>query len=287
MAPAGLARCLIALGGNLGDREANLRRALSRLERIPGIANLTASAFLETRPAGGPADQPAFLNAAATFACQLSPLQVARELHNIESVMGRTREERWGARNIDLDLLLYNDFVCWTRELELPHPRMTVRKFVLQPAVEVAADWIHPGSGWTMSQHLAHLQDTPCRIALAGGSAAPRQQLASAAQARLQELRPAANWQVANDWPPAHDMESTDTARKPRIVVILQAAAGQAPDENDAEIAAESDLSPANAQDDFAAALVRIPGGGILRTDATQPPPQVIDEIVAAALATE
>src|SRR5262249_16925250 len=113
----------IALGTNLGDRQVNLDRALEMLRATPGITVGPVSTYHETDPVGGPPDQGKYLNAAAALETSLSPHELLRVLLDIENQLGRVRNERFGPRTIDLDLLLYGNQTCQTPELTLPHPR--------------------------------------------------------------------------------------------------------------------------------------------------------------------
>lgn len=138
----------IALGSNLdsrfGDREANLREAVTR---IGGLGEVRAvSSLFDTEPVGF-LEQPRFLNGALVLETELEPVALMRELLSIERAMGREREGpvAKGPRVIDLDLLLYGDVVMETEELTLPHPEMQDRRFVLEPLAEIAPDWVHPG----------------------------------------------------------------------------------------------------------------------------------------------
>lgn len=147
--------CLVSFGSNLGDREATLRRALSSLEEVPGYRSAATSSFLETTPIGGEQGQGAFLNGVVRFDCQLSAEELHSELRSIEKQLGRERHERWSARTLDLDLIGYGNQIINKKELRVPHPRMSFRSFVLQPACEVAPDWIHP----ELSVSLEELQE--------------------------------------------------------------------------------------------------------------------------------
>ena len=132
----------VALGSNLGDKEGNLRRALELLEQR-GVEVVKTSTFICTEPYGV-TDQPQFLNGVCQVRTSLAPLALLHILLAIEQEMGRVRLRHWGERNIDLDLLLYEDVVMDTPELTLPHPDMQNRDFVLLPLAEMAPEIIHP-----------------------------------------------------------------------------------------------------------------------------------------------
>ena len=134
-APAGR-RAYIALGSNLGDREAQLAEALRRLHARDGITVDRVSAVYETDPVGY-VDQPKFLNMAAALTTERQPLDLLREMLEVERELGRVRNIRFGPRTIDLDLLLMDGAELATEELTLPHPRMMERAFVLVPLLEV------------------------------------------------------------------------------------------------------------------------------------------------------
>ena len=132
----------VALGSNLGDREENLRNALKHLE-ANAVRVVKVSTFIETEPYGV-TDQPGFVNAVCQVETKLEPLELLRLLLKIEQEMGRVRLRRWGERNIDLDLLLYEDACMVSEELTLPHPDMQNRDFVLLPLAEIAGEVVHP-----------------------------------------------------------------------------------------------------------------------------------------------
>ena len=132
----------LALGSNLGDKEANLRRALELLQQR-GVEVVKTSSFICTEPYGV-TDQPQFLNGVCEVRTSLEPLELLQTLLEIEQEMGRVRLRHWVERNIDLDLLLYEDVVMDTPELILPHPDMQNRDFVLLPLAEIAPELVHP-----------------------------------------------------------------------------------------------------------------------------------------------
>ncbi len=160
--------CLIGLGSNLGDRQGGLDKALARLQRHPEIEVLRQSHYHETLPVGGPDAQPAYLNAAAVLQTSLSPHALLAELLKVEAELGRQRAVYWGPRTIDLDLLLYDNLTWSDRDLVIPHPRMAWRRFVLEPAAEVAPQMLHPGTCRTIAQLLDHLNQSPWYLAIAG-----------------------------------------------------------------------------------------------------------------------
>jgi 2-amino-4-hydroxy-6-hydroxymethyldihydropteridine diphosphokinase len=169
---------LIALGSNVGDRRLTIQRALERLSVESGIELVAASSLHETTPVGGPSGQGAFLNAAARLETTLSPGELLARLRQVETEWGRQREIRWDARTLDLDLLLYGSLVVARPDLFVPHPRMAFRRFVLEPAVEVAADWVHPTIGWSLERLLAHTCQAPPYMALLGSPGSGKTRLA-------------------------------------------------------------------------------------------------------------
>jgi len=147
----------IALGSNQGDRELNLLRAVAEIGKIPHGKVTGLSSFYETSPVGV-VDQPAFCNAVLRFSTALSPRDLLQRLLLIETeVFKRQRTRHWGPRSVDLDLLLHGQTVLHEEGLELPHPRMTERRFVLQPLCDIAPEVRHPVSGLTMAELLAGL----------------------------------------------------------------------------------------------------------------------------------
>jgi 2-amino-4-hydroxy-6-hydroxymethyldihydropteridine diphosphokinase len=150
-------QAFIALGSNLGDRKANLDGAMAALRETPGITVQAVSSYHQTKPVGGPSGQGAYLNAAAALETTLDPLTLLHRLQEIEQRLRRVRTERWGPRTLDMDLLLYDDLAVETPELTIPHPRMAVRRFVLEPLAEIASAAVCPVTGKTVAEMLGHL----------------------------------------------------------------------------------------------------------------------------------
>lgn len=202
--------CLISFGSNLGDRDTVVARAARLIDQsgvvargqncptmpapLPGFASdgLRTSRLFETPPIGGPGGQSPFLNAVAAFVTEASASDVLDVLQQTEQELGRQRKDRWGARSIDLDVVLHGRLLGAAaagrrgliggrgpagsaHALVVPHPRYTARKFVVGPACDVAAEFCDPRFGWTMRELADHLDQSPPSMALAGGDEGLRQ----------------------------------------------------------------------------------------------------------------
>lgn len=208
-----MTRCLLALGANLGDRAATLRKALQFISQLPGTQLLARSTWHETAPVGGPAGQANFLNGAVLLETRLEPPEIARELQQVETQLGRDRQIRWDARTIDIDFLLFGKQMIDNADLQIPHPRMSFRQFVLAPAAEIAGEMIHPTSGWTIAALWNHWRTAPRKIALLGKD----QELSKWLTGELsRELRP---W--ASNLADSKAIELVSCNQQPALVIAL------------------------------------------------------------------
>src|SRR5215211_6923525 len=140
-------RAYLGVGANLGNREETIERALELVGRQKGVEVVAVSALRETEPVGF-TDQPRFLNGAAAIETDLEPRELLEALLTVERALGRTRDgPRFGPRTIDLDLLLYDDVVVDEPGLQIPHPRLHERAFVLEPLAELNPGLVVPGRG--------------------------------------------------------------------------------------------------------------------------------------------
>lgn len=145
----------LGLGANIGDRLGNLQRAVDLLGQVQGTTVVRSSRVYETDPVGGP-PQPPFLNAVLEIATELSPPELLSACGGVENALGRVRVVHWGPRPIDIDILTYDETTIDETDLQVPHPRMHERGFVLAPLAELAEDPPLPGG-----RHLAEIRLEP------------------------------------------------------------------------------------------------------------------------------
>lgn len=152
-------RAFIGIGSNLGDRKANYRESLDRLAAIPKSRIVKASSLYESEPLGDATTW--FVNAVIELETESTPEQLLKQLQAIEATMGRKRVKgkKWGSRIIDLDILFFDKEVVQKRNLKIPHPELSKRKFVLVPLSELVPQLIHPQLNLTVSELLANLKD--------------------------------------------------------------------------------------------------------------------------------
>lgn len=133
---------ILLIGGNLGDRTGNLEKAVQLINETAGEVVNTSSLY-QTAPWGA-VDQPDYLNQAVAIRTTMDALTLLHTLLEIERKIGRIRQEKWGSRVIDIDLIFFNDSILSLPELKIPHPQMQLRQFVLVPLNEIVPDYVHP-----------------------------------------------------------------------------------------------------------------------------------------------
>ncbi len=151
-------RAFLGLGSNIGERHVLLNRAASKLKSVPDTRVVWVSSVYETDPVGN-TGQPKFLNAVVELETALSPEELILHTKKVEQETGRTPGERWGPREIDVDILLYDGLVYAGEDVRVPHPELENRRFVLVPFRELAPDIVHPVSGCTIEELANKVRD--------------------------------------------------------------------------------------------------------------------------------
>jgi len=163
-------RAALSLGANLGDPARTIETVLEDLVRDPDLRMIAISPFFETEPVDM-RDQAWFVNAAAVLSTTRSARALLAKLTRLEEAYGRVRTLWRGPRSLDIDLLLFDEEVVDDPDLTVPHPRMAERRFVLEPLVQIAPDWIHPAKRLSVAELHARCPD-PSAVRLCPGSAA-------------------------------------------------------------------------------------------------------------------
>jgi 2-amino-4-hydroxy-6-hydroxymethyldihydropteridine diphosphokinase len=224
--------CLIALGSNLGNRCEQLRQALSAIGILPATRLIGRSGWHETVPIGGPQNQGSFLNAAALVSTALPPSRLLSELKRIETGAGREGAARWAPRPLDLDVAIYGDVRLHAGDLILPHPRLTFRRFMLEPAAEIAPWMLHGECGWTLQRLLAHLNTAQETVVVAASGDQQSAQLIDGLSKSFgfaTDVRPDDSNEKPSIslWAPA----GSGLQRRPKLILAVQPLAGTGPDD--------------------------------------------------------
>ncbi len=151
-------KAYISVGSNMGDRYRNISEAVSKLEEEPDVRVTKQSSLYETKPYGF-TDQPDFINGCIETETLKTPDELLSLLNSVESELGRTRDIHWGPRTADLDIIFYDDLICDSERLRIPHPDLANRMFVLKPLADIAGYVRHPVLNMTVDEMLAKLTD--------------------------------------------------------------------------------------------------------------------------------
>ena len=203
--------CLVALGGNLQISGKVIDDAIAELQ-LRGCSDVRISRVLKTRPVGAAAGNE-FLNAAAVLRTEHHPAELLKTLHEVEALFDRVRTLHWGPRTLDLDLILYAASEVSTPRLVVPHPAMWYRRFVLEPAVEVAAQMMHPVLNESVAQLYARLMCRPLRLEICST------QFTAESGVLLQTLDQVKDFGDATEWYPTNPASCIAPHSFARIIV--------------------------------------------------------------------
>jgi 2-amino-4-hydroxy-6-hydroxymethyldihydropteridine diphosphokinase len=207
-----MTRAFISLGGNVGQVERTLDRALEDLAAHPAIAVRSRSSWHRTQAVGAAAGGE-FLNGTAELSTELSAFALLEVQLSVEDQHGRVRSGRWSPRTLDLDLLLYGEAVIDSSRLRVPHPACWYRRFVLDPLAEIAADVTHPEKGTSIAALRSRLLVRPLPVGVAGGEPDARRQL-------IERLGPQFSEAMVGEW------HGPETSREPALLFWLGIATG-------------------------------------------------------------
>ncbi len=212
-------RCLIAFGGNVGDVPAAYRAVQAAFSTRPDLTLQAASRLYTTAPVGSAAGGE-YLNGALVVETGRDPAALLSDLQSIEAHLGRQRHIHWGPRTVDLDLILADDAVIETPQLTVPHPAAWYRRFVLDPACEVAADWWHPRLQESLGQLRSRLLPRPLEICVTSSDAQQARVLAETLAVEFAH--------VAQVTSPAADAAKATAAATP-VLTLSCSPSGAAP----------------------------------------------------------
>jgi 2-amino-4-hydroxy-6-hydroxymethyldihydropteridine diphosphokinase len=217
--------CLVALGSNLGDRSATLDAAIVALSAADGVEVTARSSWQLTIPVGVGGEAAQFLNGTAILKTSHDTHQMLTLLQQVESQFGRERQVRWGDRTLDLDLLLFGDAVIDSPVLTVPHPRMSFRRFVLEPAVEIAGDMRHPTIDWPLEKLLDHLESGADAVAIVSDNAERRREVATLLKNRFGLIACAVPGNISQeDWFAVPGAATANGSPKLSILIDMPAA---------------------------------------------------------------
>ncbi len=206
---------LIGFGSNVGDSDRTYRDAAETLRQLENVQSIQVSRLIQTSPIGGP-EQSNFSNGAFCLQTEMSAQELHTRLIEVENHLGRQRRIRWGPRSIDLDLLLFDQVILNSESLTIPHPRMSFRRFVLEPAAEIAPAMIHPICNQTIRQLLDHLNHASNELSIVCG---PADENAARKALEILALK-FGNWNMRT----VHVDQLSQLPSSPRLVVFWEGA---------------------------------------------------------------